>query len=288
MSTTCAGGCLLVRLSCPRSPRSRTCRLPQPLKIRWYAYQIYWLARALSPTIEHRIPAELASGHHAEPAGFSPISKGPAYACPTWKNSLSSSSRRFQDDGIAYLLIQFVDIHGAPKVKLVPASTLRSVAEVGAGFAGGAVWGMGQGPHSHDLQARADLGSYTPLPYEPGVARFAADLYVDGEPHPLLSPRQSQSSARPGQRKGLSLQCRHRARVFPGGQERGRLDPRLGPAPGRRPGQAVLRLQGHFRCSRFSARRSTTAWAAWAGASISPTTKTPISSTRSTFDMPTP
>ncbi|MFI5461149.1 MAG: type III glutamate--ammonia ligase [Isosphaerales bacterium] len=91
---------------------------------------------------------------------------------------------RFQDDAIAYLLIQFVDIHGAAKVKLVPAGTLRAVAEVGAGFAGGAVWGMGQGPHSHDMYARADLETYTPLPYEPGVARFAADLHVDGQPHP--------------------------------------------------------------------------------------------------------
>ena len=43
---------------------------------------------------------------------------------------------------------------------------------------------MGQGPHSHDLQARPDLGSYTILPYEPGVARLASDLYVDGQPHP--------------------------------------------------------------------------------------------------------
>ncbi len=97
---------------------------------------------------------------------------------------LAELETRFHEDGISYLLIQFVDIHGAAKVKLVPATTMRSVAEAGAGFAGGAVWGMGQGPHSHDMFARPDPGSYTPLPYEPGVARFAADLYVDGQPHP--------------------------------------------------------------------------------------------------------
>jgi glutamine synthetase len=34
------------------------------------------------------------------------------------------------------------------------------------------------------MQARADVASYTPLPYEPGIARFAADLHVDGQPHP--------------------------------------------------------------------------------------------------------
>jgi glutamine synthetase len=104
---------------------------------------------------------------------------------PSLEQQLVELESRFQDDGINYLLIQFVDIHGAPKVKLVPAATMRSVAEVGVGFAGGAVWGMGQGPHSHDLQARPDLGSYTILPYEPGVARFAAELYVDGQPHPF-------------------------------------------------------------------------------------------------------
>jgi glutamine synthetase len=100
-------------------------------------------------------------------------------------SQIAQLGNRFQEDGIVHLLIQFVDIHGAAKVKLVPAQTLRAVAETGAGFAGGAVWGMGQGPHSHDMQARADLATYTPLPYEPGVARFAADLYVDGRPHPF-------------------------------------------------------------------------------------------------------
>jgi glutamine synthetase len=96
-------------------------------------------------------------------------------------------TRRFEADGIQYLMVQFVDLHGAAKVKLVPAAMLRAVHEVGAGFAGGAVWGMGQGAHEHDLMARIDLDSYTPLPYEPGVARFAAELYVDGQPHPYCS-----------------------------------------------------------------------------------------------------
>ncbi len=91
---------------------------------------------------------------------------------------------RFQEQGIEYLMVQFVDIHGAAKVKLVPARNLRTVVEVGAGFAGGAVWGMGQGPESHDMYARADPASFTPLPYQAGIARFAADLHVDGQPHP--------------------------------------------------------------------------------------------------------
>lgn len=97
---------------------------------------------------------------------------------------------RLAADGIAFLLAQFVDIHGAAKVKMCPVESLDMLIDEGAGFAGAALWGMGQGPHSHDMMARIDLDSYTPLPWQPGTARFAADLYVDGKPHPYC-PRQN-------------------------------------------------------------------------------------------------
>ena len=70
---------------------------------------------------------------------------------------------------------------------MVPVASLDDVIDPGAGFAGGAVWGLGQGPHSHDMMARIDLDSYTPLPWKEGVARFASDLYVDREPHPYCA-----------------------------------------------------------------------------------------------------
>ena len=95
-----------------------------------------------------------------------------------------------QEDGIELLLAQFVDIHGAAKAKMVPISHFDDIIDVGAGFAGAALDGMGQGPHSHDMLARIDLSTYTPLPWRPGTARFAADLYVDGKPHPYC-PRQN-------------------------------------------------------------------------------------------------
>ena len=96
--------------------------------------------------------------------------------------------QRMQDDGIEYLFAQFVDIHGSPKVKMVPASHLDDVIDMGAGFAGGALMGMGQGPHSHDMMARVDLDTYSVAPWTEGVARFACDLYVDDEPH-MYCPR---------------------------------------------------------------------------------------------------
>ena len=88
-----------------------------------------------------------------------------------------------KEDGVEFILAQFVDIHGAAKVKMVPATSLDGVLDDGVGFAGAAVWGAGQGPHSHDMMARIDLDSYTPLPWMPNTARFASDLFVDGEPH---------------------------------------------------------------------------------------------------------
>ena len=35
------------------------------------------------------------------------------------------------------------------------------------------------------MMARVDPATYTPMPHEPGVARFAADLYVNDRPHPF-------------------------------------------------------------------------------------------------------
>ena len=98
--------------------------------------------------------------------------------------------QRMSEDKIEYVLAQFVDINGSPKVKMVPAPHLDDVVETGAGFAGAALPGMGQGPHSHDMLARVDLDSYTLVPWTEGVARFASDLYVDNEPH-MFCPRQN-------------------------------------------------------------------------------------------------
>ena len=92
--------------------------------------------------------------------------------------------QQMKDDGIEYILAQFIDIHGSPKVKMVPVAHFDDIIDEGAGFAGAAVWGMGQGPHSHDMLGRIDLDTYSVAPWTEGVARFACDLYVDGEPHP--------------------------------------------------------------------------------------------------------
>jgi glutamine synthetase len=86
--------------------------------------------------------------------------------------------------GIEFLFAQFVDMWGKPSGKLVPASHLDDLFAEGAGFAGFAAGEIGQGPHSPDMAAMPDPASFTPVPWQPNLARFACDIFVEGEPWP--------------------------------------------------------------------------------------------------------
>jgi glutamine synthetase len=87
--------------------------------------------------------------------------------------------------GIEFLFAQFVDMHGKPNAKLVPAHHLEDMLVEGAGFAGFAAGDIGQGPDDPDLIAIPDPKSFTILPWQPNVARFACDITVEGEPWPF-------------------------------------------------------------------------------------------------------
>ena len=98
------------------------------------------------------------------------------------------SARQFlADNDIKFVLAQFVDIHGVAKTKAVPAGFLMDVVNEGAGFAGFAVWGLGQEPHSPDFMARGDLDTLCLVPWQPGYARIVCTGYVNGQPHPFDS-----------------------------------------------------------------------------------------------------
>ncbi len=88
------------------------------------------------------------------------------------------------EHGIQFFFAQFVDMHGKPNAKLVPAHHLDDLLEEGAGFAGFAAGEIGQKPNDPDISAIPDVRSYTPLPFRPGIARLACDLQVDGEEWP--------------------------------------------------------------------------------------------------------
>ena len=86
-----------------------------------------------------------------------------------------------------YYLAQFVDIHGRPKAKLVPAKHQEMIFGAGAGFAGFAIAGMGIGPHGPEFMAIGDRKDVRPVPWMPGTAVVTCDGHVQGKPHALDS-----------------------------------------------------------------------------------------------------
>src|SRR5262249_16935973 len=85
---------------------------------------------------------------------------------------------------IGYFFCSFVEMSGAPKAKLVPATHLDLMASEGAGFAGFACGDIGQGPHDPDLINIPDFRSLTQVPWRRDVAWVAGNLQVDGKPWP--------------------------------------------------------------------------------------------------------
>jgi glutamine synthetase len=92
--------------------------------------------------------------------------------------------RHLRENDVEFLFAQFVDMHGKPSAKLVPARLLDGLLAEGAGFAGFAAGEIGQQPHDPDMAAMPDIRSLTPLPWKPSVARFACDVRVEGEEWP--------------------------------------------------------------------------------------------------------
>jgi glutamine synthetase len=93
--------------------------------------------------------------------------------------------RIVEDEGIEFLFAQFVDMHGKPSAKLVPAHHVDDLLTDGAGFAGFAAGDLGQGPHDPDMIAMPDPRTLTILPWRPTVARLACDVTVEGEEWPF-------------------------------------------------------------------------------------------------------
>jgi glutamine synthetase len=92
-----------------------------------------------------------------------------------------------RDQGIRYVLAQFVDIHGSAKAKAVPVEHLDMVLTDGAGFAGFAVWGLGMGPEGPDYMAVGDLSTLSLIPWMPGYARLICNGVVNRKSYPYCS-----------------------------------------------------------------------------------------------------
>ena len=98
--------------------------------------------------------------------------------------TLDDIRRAAKERGIEFYFAQFVDMHARPSAKLIPAASLDGLVADGAGFAGFAAGDIGQVPSDPDIAAMPDLRSFTPVPWEPKLARFACDIHVEGEEWP--------------------------------------------------------------------------------------------------------
>jgi glutamine synthetase len=98
--------------------------------------------------------------------------------------SVESVWKEIETRGIEFAFAQFVDMYARPSAKLVPLRTksdLEGLVADGAGFAGFAAGEIGQEPSDPDIAAIPDLGSFTPVPWQPNLARFACDVTVEGD-----------------------------------------------------------------------------------------------------------
>ena len=86
-----------------------------------------------------------------------------------------------REKGIEFFLCSFVEMSGAPKAKLVPASHLEDMARDGGGFAGFATGEIGQGPHDPDIASIPDFNSLTVLPWRKNTAWVAGNVFVNGK-----------------------------------------------------------------------------------------------------------
>jgi glutamine synthetase len=97
------------------------------------------------------------------------------------------------------LRVDFPDMHGVNRGKIVPARRFEEVLEEGINcakptfsldLAYNVVPGTGTGEEVNyeDMTIVPDLETFTIVPYQEGTARFIGDIYVDGEPFPY-SPR---------------------------------------------------------------------------------------------------
>jgi glutamine synthetase len=138
------------------------------------------------------------------------------------RTQLDELEERASRDGIEYFFAMFVDMHGKPCAKLIPAASFDVLAGGGAGFAGFAAGPMGQSPADPDMIAVPDPASYQPAPWQPGLAVLQCDIHVNGQPWPyaprVILERQLAKLAERGLTYNVGLEAEYfLVRRVPGG-----------------------------------------------------------------------
>ncbi|MGE0210648.1 MAG: type III glutamate--ammonia ligase [Parvibaculaceae bacterium] len=86
-----------------------------------------------------------------------------------------------KDNKVKFFLINFTDLFGNQRSKLVPAQAIAGMQKSGAGFAGFATW-LDMTPAHPDMFSVPDGDSVIQLPWKPEVAWVAGDLMMEGKP----------------------------------------------------------------------------------------------------------
>lgn len=101
------------------------------------------------------------------------------------KDKIEKLRQELADRGVEYCIGAYVDIHGAPKGKVVPLNHLAHMAHGSERYTGYALDGLGQEPNEDEITSIPDLDSVVQLPWEPKIAWMPADNHFRGEPYPL-------------------------------------------------------------------------------------------------------
>lgn len=116
------------------------------------------------------------------------------------------------DNGVKYFLVNFTDLAGMQRSKLVPTPAIAGMQKDGAGFAGFAV-GLDMTPAHPDMFSLPDASSVVQLPWKPEVAWVAGDLMMEGKsveqaPRVVLK-RQVEKAAAAGYRMKSGVECEY-------------------------------------------------------------------------------
>jgi glutamine synthetase len=91
------------------------------------------------------------------------------------------------EKGVKYGIASYVDMHGASKGKFVPVDHFKQMFAGSELFTGAAIDGVPQDISDDEVAAMPDMASMQQCQWNPELAWFASDLYLNGEPFEACS-----------------------------------------------------------------------------------------------------
>ena len=110
------------------------------------------------------------------------------------------------DNGVKFFLMNFTDLFGVQRSKLVPTEAIAGMQKSGAGFAGFASW-LDMTPAAPDMFAMPDADAVIQLPWKPELAWVPGDLYMEGEKVKQAPRNVLQSVIAAATEKGIRLKA---------------------------------------------------------------------------------